>query len=79
MLCSYVLPFSEVLDWSRAALVIDEKQLLQLPYILRGISSAKVLSLRLYTQFMWDTYFSSVKKIILTTLEVGAFLGGTQY
>ena len=51
-------------------MVIDEKQFLQLPYILRGISSARLLSLRLYTQFMWDTYFSSVSKVIMTTIEV---------
>lgn len=68
--CRYVLPFSEVLDWNKASLVVDERQLLQLPYLLRGISATKVLSLRLYTQFMWDTYFSSVRKIIMTTLEV---------
>ena len=59
-----------MLDWSKAALVVDEKQLLQLPYMLRKVSSAKVLSLRLYTQFIWETYFSSVRKIIMTTLEV---------
>ena len=64
------MPFAEVLDWSKAALIIDEKQLLQLPYILRGISPDKLLSFRLYTQFMWDTYFSSVSKIVTTTLEV---------
>ena len=68
--CRYVLPFSEVLDWEKAALVVDERQLFQLPYLLRKIPPSKILSLRWHTQFMWDTYFSSVSKIIMTTLEV---------
>lgn len=66
----YVLPFSEVLDWKKASLVIDERQLFQLPYLLRRMSSSRILSLRWYAQFMWDTYFSSVNKIITTTIEV---------
>ena len=28
-LCRYVLPFSEVIDWDKASLTIDERQLLQ--------------------------------------------------
>ena len=68
--CRYVLPFSEVLDWNKASLVVDERQLFQLPYLLRGIPASKILSLRWYAQFMWDTYFSSVSKIVSTTLEV---------
>lgn len=30
----------------------------------------RVLTMRQQTQFLWDTYFSSVEKIIHTTLEV---------
>lgn len=30
----------------------------------------RVLALRQQTQFLWDTYFSSVEKIVHTTLEV---------
>lgn len=66
----YILPFSEVLDWKNAVLVVDERQMFQLPYLLRGISSSKILSLRWHAQFMWDTYFSSLRKIVSTTLEI---------
>ena len=65
-----MLPFSEVIDWKRAALIVDERQLLQIPYLVRRIPSSKVLSLRLHTQLIWDTYFSSVDKVIMTTLQV---------
>lgn len=30
----------------------------------------RILALRQQTQFLWDAYFSSVAKIVLTTLEV---------
>ncbi|KAM7029472.1 exostosin-like 1 isoform 2-T2 [Acridotheres tristis] len=47
------LPFAEVIDWGRAAVVGSERLLLQQQ-----------------TQFLWDAYFSSVDKIVHTTLEI---------
>jgi len=35
----------------------------------RSVGSDAVLLLRQQTQFLWDTYFSSVEKIVSTTLE----------
>jgi len=43
---------------------------LQIPTTVRSIHQDKILSLRQQTQFLWDAYFSSVAKIVLTTLEV---------
>nr|XP_033794064.1 exostosin-1-like [Geotrypetes seraphini] len=64
------LPFSEVIDWNKAAIIGDERLLLQVPSIIRSIGPDKILVLRQQTQFLWDTYFSSVEKIVLTTLEI---------
>ncbi|XP_030050982.1 exostosin-1-like [Microcaecilia unicolor] len=64
------LPFSEVIDWNKAAIIGDERLLLQVPSIIRSIDPDKVLVLRQQTQFLWDTYFSSLEKIVLTTLEI---------
>uniref|UniRef100_A0A8B9PIB9 Exostosin-1 n=1 Tax=Apteryx owenii TaxID=8824 RepID=A0A8B9PIB9_APTOW len=64
------LPFSEVIDWKKAAVIGDERLLLQIPSIMRSIDEDKVLALRQQTQFLWETYFSSVEKIVLTTLEI---------
>ncbi|XP_033925185.1 exostosin-like 1 isoform X3 [Melopsittacus undulatus] len=47
------LPFAEAIDWGKAAVVGNEKLLLQQQ-----------------TQFLWDAYFSSVDKIVHTTLEI---------
>ncbi|XP_076865191.1 exostosin-1b [Brachyhypopomus gauderio] len=64
------LPFSEVIDWNTGAVIGDERLLLQIPSTVRSIHQDKILALRLQTQFLWEAYFSSVEKIVLTTLEI---------
>uniref|UniRef100_A0A8C4TI21 Exostosin glycosyltransferase 1b n=1 Tax=Erpetoichthys calabaricus TaxID=27687 RepID=A0A8C4TI21_ERPCA len=64
------LPFSEVIDWNTAAVIGDERLLLQIPSTVRSIHQDKILALRQQTQFLWEAYFSSVEKIVLTTLEI---------
>ncbi|PNJ20618.1 EXTL1 isoform 2 [Pongo abelii] len=64
------LPFSEVIDWTKAAIVADERLPLQVLAALQEMSPARVLALRQQTQFLWDAYFSSVEKVIHTTLEI---------
>lgn len=44
----------------------------QVPSITRSVDHDKILALRQQTQFLWDAYFSSVAKIVLTTLEVSS-------
>ncbi len=67
------MPFSEVLDWKHSAVMLDERQLLQVPYVVRQIPPSKLLSLRLNTKYMWNAYFSSISRIIFTTLQVRNF------
>uniref|UniRef100_A0A4W3I5K7 N-acetylglucosaminyl-proteoglycan 4-beta-glucuronosyltransferase n=1 Tax=Callorhinchus milii TaxID=7868 RepID=A0A4W3I5K7_CALMI len=64
------LPFSEVVDWNQAIVVGDERLLLQIPSTIRSINQDKILALRQQTQFLWEAYFSSVQRIVLTTLEI---------
>lgn len=64
------LPFSEIIDWNTAAVIGDERLLLQIPSTVRSIHQDKILSLRQQTQFLWEAYFNSVEKIVLTTLEI---------
>ncbi|XP_027897022.1 exostosin-1 isoform X1 [Xiphophorus couchianus] len=63
-------PFSEVIDWRKGAVIGDERLLLQVPSITRSVGCDRILALRQQTQFLWDAYFSSVAKIVLTTLEI---------
>lgn len=44
--------------------------LLQVPSLTWSVGLDRILALRQQTQFLWDAYFSSVGKIVLTTLEV---------
>ncbi|CAB1321349.1 unnamed protein product [Coregonus sp. 'balchen'] len=64
------MPFSEIIDWNTAAVIGDERLLLQIPSTVRSIHQDKILSLRQQTQFLWEAYFSSVERIVLTTLEI---------
>lgn len=38
--------------------------------MVRSVSATKVLALRQQTQILWERYFSSIEKIVFTTLEV---------
>ncbi|XP_077600008.1 exostosin-1 isoform X2 [Stigmatopora nigra] len=64
------LPFAEVIDWRKAAVLGDERLLLQVPSMTRWLSGDQILLLRQQSHFLWDAYFSSVAKIVLTTLEI---------
>lgn len=41
-----------------------------MPHIIRSLSPKKILQLRQQTQVLWDRYFSSIEKIVYTTLEI---------
>nr|CAD7199572.1 unnamed protein product [Timema douglasi] len=45
------------------------------PDIVRSIGASKVLALRQQTQVLWERYFSSIEKIVFTTLEVSRLSG----
>ncbi|XP_011479447.1 exostosin-1c [Oryzias latipes] len=64
------LPFSDVIQWNQAVIEGDERLLLQVPSTVRAVGNERVLALRQRTQMLWDAYFSSVDKIVLTTLEI---------
>lgn len=64
------LPFSEVIDWKKSVIWGDERLLLQVPSIVRSVRHLEILQLRQQTQFLWEAYFSSMEKIVATTLEI---------
>lgn len=51
----------------------------QVPSTVRAVENERVLALRQRTQMLWEAYFSSVDKIVLTTLEVSLESRHTQH
>lgn len=60
---SWVLPFSEVIDWSSAVIVGDERLLLQIPEQIRSIPKQKLLAMKSKCIAIYNNYFSSVERI----------------
>ncbi len=66
----WVLPFSEVLDWSKAVIWGDEQNVQMIPTIIRQISSQQIGEMKYYCIFFFNEYFSTIEKITKTTIEV---------
>ncbi|EDO33761.1 predicted protein [Nematostella vectensis] len=64
------LPFAEVIDWKKAVIDGSERLLMQVPGIVRSYSRSQVLAMKQQSLFLWNAYFSSVEKIVHTTIEV---------
>ncbi|CAH8497424.1 unnamed protein product [Heterobilharzia americana] len=65
-----VLPFSEVLDWNKIVIRIPRVKFQKIPSILSTYSSREKFLLRQQILFIYERYFSSVEKILLTTLDI---------
>lgn len=65
-----VMPFSNVIDWKRAAIFIMEDYTNTLITILEGISKQKYKQLQKQAKWLYDKYFSSLKSIVATTLDI---------
>ncbi|XP_039258887.2 exostosin-1b-like [Styela clava] len=64
------LPFEEVIDWSKAMIPWEERLLLQVPSMIREIDMDSIMLMKQQSQFLWNTYFSTVSNIVQTTLEI---------
>ncbi|KAK2705665.1 hypothetical protein QYM36_015892 [Artemia franciscana] len=66
----YVLPFSDVLEWKRAAILLYEHQLPDIYVILKSLNPERIQSLKEHGRYFFDQYLGSMKKIGLTTLDI---------
>lgn len=64
------LPLSEVIDWSQAAVIADERTLSRLPDLLRNLPDSQIVKMREQVRFIWNSYFCSVDAIVHATLMV---------
>ncbi|KAF4523090.1 hypothetical protein B566_EDAN003102 [Ephemera danica] len=65
-----VMPFSEVIDWRRAAIFVQESDLSTVLSRLRAVSNERRNELRQQGRWLYEQYFSSMKRIVLTTLSI---------
>lgn len=65
-----VLPFSNVIDWKRAAIFVMEDYLNTVMNIIKKISKEKTEEMQKQVKFLYDKYFSSLKAITDTTLDI---------
>ncbi|WKX93899.1 hypothetical protein Q1695_011286 [Nippostrongylus brasiliensis] len=66
----WILPFDEVIDWSAAAVVIPEDSVLLVPDILYTYTTQKIFKMKQRGLFLYYRYFSSVERIVMTSLEI---------
>lgn len=65
-----VAAFDEIIDWSNATVQFPENMLLLVPDMLRDIDDSMASKMRENCLKLYDKYFATVEKIILTTLKI---------
>ena len=63
-----LLPFADIIDWHRAAIMLHSAQFPQVHFILRTILVNDLLDIRQQGRFLWETYLSSTKSILESTM-----------
>ena len=63
-----MLPFSDVIDWRKAAIILSQARLPELNVLLRTITNEDILDLRRQGRFLWETYLSTTDVILKTVL-----------
>ncbi|CAK9303944.1 unnamed protein product [Gordionus sp. m RMFG-2023] len=66
----WLLPFSEVIDWSEASIVYDEDNLYMLTDFLYSITEDEIMKMRKQVYVIYNNYFSSFQKIVNTITEI---------
>ena len=66
----WILPFSQVIDWSLMSIQIDMQNMNRLLKILEEISPARLSLMYSQLEFVFERYFSSIQAITLNTLDI---------
>ncbi|XP_058128244.1 exostosin-2 isoform X2 [Anopheles ziemanni] len=64
-----ILPFSDVLDWELLSLRIYESALHTVVPVLRSVSAQRVHEMQAQVRLVYERYFSSLERIVLTALD----------
>ncbi|KAH0952729.1 hypothetical protein HN011_009892 [Eciton burchellii] len=69
---SLMMPFHDVIDWTKAAVFIREVDILLTVQLLKKISNQRIAELQEQNAWLYDRYFSSIERITETVLEIFA-------
>ena len=64
------LPLDTVIDWKLAAVLIPSSQLGQIHLHLKSLSDDSILSFRRQGRFLWETYFSSPRRMLNSVISI---------
>lgn len=64
------LPFAELLDWSRAAIILPKPRVTELYFILRTLSNVDVMEFKRNGRVFWETFFGTTESVVSTVLAV---------
>ncbi|XP_011135760.1 exostosin-2 isoform X2 [Harpegnathos saltator] len=67
---SLIMPFHDVIDWTKAAILVREVDILLIIQLLKKISHQRIVEMQEQNAWLYDRYFSSMEKITETTLEI---------
>ena len=69
ILGNYVrLPFAELLDWRKAAIILPKPRITELHFLLRTYTDSSIAEMRRQGRFLWETYFSTLDRVVATIL-----------
>lgn len=67
---SPILPFSNVLDWKRAAILVHEDYLSTVMDILLHVSKQRIIEMQRQVKYLYNSYFRDMGKITETVLDI---------
>jgi glucuronyl/N-acetylglucosaminyl transferase EXT1 len=65
-----ILPFSEIIDWSKSIILYSNLSLSLLPHYLRMMNENQRNDMQSKCFNIWLKYFSSIQRIVLTSLDI---------
>lgn len=63
-----ILPYDEVIDWRRIAIMLPKARITELHFLLRAIPDNDLLAMRRQGRVIWERYFSTVQATIDTII-----------
>lgn len=65
-----LLPFDEVIDWRKAAILLPKARITELHFLIRAVGDADLLAMRRQGRMLWERYLSSVQATVDTVIAL---------